>query len=59
LSILYQVVLEIETADKLGANKVHQHDSLWIEKVCEYVVVGKSNQQKGRHHQHAYVTIGD
>jgi hypothetical protein len=39
----------------LAAIKVDQHDSIWLEKVCEYMV-GKSNQQKGQHLQLMYET---
>jgi hypothetical protein len=41
----------------LVAIKVNQHDSICIEKVCEYMV-GKSNQQKGPHRQRTYINIG-
>jgi hypothetical protein len=35
---------------------VHQHDSIWIEKVGEYMV-DQLNRQKDRHWQHKYITM--
>jgi hypothetical protein len=39
----------------VGCNKVHQHDSICIEKVGEYMLVVQSNPQQGQHRSHAYV----
>jgi hypothetical protein len=50
-------VLESKKCDWLAAIKVHQHDSICIEKVCEHMV-GKSDQQKSWHRQHTYITNG-
>jgi hypothetical protein len=35
---------------------VHQHDSIWIEKVGEYMV-DQLNRQKDWHWQHKYITM--
>jgi flagellar biogenesis protein FliO len=39
----------------VGGNKVHQHDSICIEKVGEYILVVQSTPQQGGHRSHAYV----
>jgi hypothetical protein len=49
-----QEVFEKESSDYLAPVKVHQHESIGIEKDSEYMV-GQSKEQKGRHRHHTYL----
>jgi hypothetical protein len=53
--ILIRISLGRHKRRLVGCNKVHQHDSICIEKVGEYVLVVQSTPQQGGHRLHAYV----
>jgi hypothetical protein len=57
--IVISIPISLGTQERrlvVGGNKVHQHDSICMEKVGEYILVVQSNPQQGRRHwSHAYV----